>query len=482
MKPFARLREIHLRRPWWYQWLRRLGYALLLAVVAGGIRYVYRHHKVTTQLQEALDELDRTDPGWRLQDIEAAREVIPDDENSAACVREVARLLPPGWPPKPVDDALQHLDPPARLRADQYATLCETLDAVKPARDEARKLAQLPRGRHRIVYLRNVMNTMLKDQQDVRVAVRLLVFDALQCAEEGDLSAAVTACRAALHAARSIGDEPLFLTQLVRVACVAIACDSLERVLAQGEPDPVELAGLQRLFEQEEAFRGLRIAVRGERAFQHEMFDALETGDVRMSQFAGNDRTPPSFEERFLGWYIQDNFRAEHPLLLSLLSRRLAELDLPSQDQEQAERAFVEEVRALPRDAVLARLLLPTVYQVGEVFRRRDAYLRCMAATLAAERYRRAQGDWPASLEQLAPLWIAAVPADPYDGKPLRYRRLEDGVVVYSVGRDREDNGGTLDRADRIRPGTDLGYRLWDVKHRRQPPAAPPVQPPGANQ
>jgi hypothetical protein len=68
------------------------------------------------------------------------------------------------------------------------------------------------------------------------------------------------------------------------------------------------------------------------------------------------------------------------------------------------------------------------------------------------------------------------VPTDPFDGRPLRYRRLADGVVVYSVGDDRADDGGTL--ADDFPPpaGTDLGVRLWDVPHRRQPPPgeAPP--------
>jgi hypothetical protein len=105
-----------------------------------------------------------------------------------------------------------------------------------------------------------------------------------------------------------------------------------------------------------------------------------------------------------------------------------------------------------------------------------------MMVCLAVERYRQARGDWPASLDKLVPGYLAFVPLDPLDGKPLRYRRLADGVVVYSVGPDREDNGGTLDRDNPTRAGTDLGYRLWDVKQRRQPPkpVMPPVPPQGA--
>ena len=98
-----------------------------------------------------------------------------------------------------------------------------------------------------------------------------------------------------------------------------------------------------------------------------------------------------------------------------------------------------------------------------------------MAACLAAERYRQARGRWPDSLADLVPGQLAALPLDPYDGQPLRWRRLPYGIVIYSVGRDGEDNGGKLDRANPYTQGTDLGVELWDVPHRRQPPQPPTV-------
>jgi hypothetical protein len=74
---------------------------------------------------------------------------------------------------------------------------------------------------------------------------------------------------------------------------------------------------------------------------------------------------------------------------------------------------------------------------------------------------------------------VSGVPADPWDGRPLRYRRLPDGAVVYSVGADGVDNGGHFDRKEPLAEGNDLGFRLWDVKSRRQPPPEPkpPHQP-----
>jgi hypothetical protein len=68
---------------------------------------------------------------------------------------------------------------------------------------------------------------------------------------------------------------------------------------------------------------------------------------------------------------------------------------------------------------------------------------------------------------------LAKVPADPYDGKPLRYRRLKDGVVIYCIGPDGKDDGGTFERDDFWAASTDVGLRLWDVDKRRQPPEPP---------
>jgi len=70
------------------------------------------------------------------------------------------------------------------------------------------------------------------------------------------------------------------------------------------------------------------------------------------------------------------------------------------------------------------------------------------------------------------------IPFDPFDGLPLRYRRLDDGVMIYSISSDGVDNNGNLDTAHPNQPGVDIGYRLWDVAKRRQPPRPKPLAAP----
>jgi hypothetical protein len=63
------------------------------------------------------------------------------------------------------------------------------------------------------------------------------------------------------------------------------------------------------------------------------------------------------------------------------------------------------------------------------------------------------------------------VPNDTFDGKPLRFSRLADGVFIYSAGR---DNGGEIAKARSKNAIGDLGFRLWDLplRHRSVKPGS----------
>lgn len=59
------------------------------------------------------------------------------------------------------------------------------------------------------------------------------------------------------------------------------------------------------------------------------------------------------------------------------------------------------------------------------------------------ERYHLAKGEYPKTLEALAPQFIEKIPHDVIGGGPLHYRRADDGkFVLYSIGwNGRDDNG-----------------------------------------
>lgn len=161
--------------------------------------------------------------------------------------------------------------------------------------------------------------------------------------------------------------------------------------------------------------------------------------------------------------------------MLALMSRWVAIAAIPSWEQKTAERRFDQAIRDVPKTTVLTRLLLPALTKLGEVSRHKHACLRCLTVALAAERYRQANNGWPDSFDKLCPQYLPEVLLDPFDGKPLRYRRVEDGIVIYSVSSDGVDNNGNIDREHPNQAGADIGCRLWDVAKRRQTPRPKPL-------
>ena len=61
---------------------------------------------------------------------------------------------------------------------------------------------------------------------------------------------------------------------------------------------------------------------------------------------------------------------------------------------------------------------------------------------IALEIYRREHGSYPQSLDVLVPHYIPDVPFDRISGDRVRYRIVDGRPVVYSVGADRNDDGG----------------------------------------
>lgn len=103
---------------------------------------------------------------------------------------------------------------------------------------------------------------------------------------------------------------------------------------------------------------------------------------------------------------------------------------------------------------------------------------------IALRRYRLRHGDYPADLSALAPEFLSAIPRDPVDGQPLRYRRNPDGTfLLYSIGKDGKDNGGDPTPAVSTRsldpsmgrdfvwpqPASDAEIQVWEQKNSRNP-------------
>jgi hypothetical protein len=79
---------------------------------------------------------------------------------------------------------------------------------------------------------------------------------------------------------------------------------------------------------------------------------------------------------------------------------------------------------------------------------------------LAHDQFRNVTGRPAVAISELIPEYLPAVPPDPFARQPLRSRRTADeDLVIYSVGPDGIDNGGTFSRYG-FEPYEKTGYDI----------------------
>jgi len=471
-------------------WGRRFIFAgalMLLAILSTCLGIDYH---ADWQLRQALAEADHLDPGWRLEELEARRAVVPAPENAARMVLAVKDLIPEFWYAAGEDQLdsshemqfqINRVLPQHQYTPEMIDFLHAGLERAEPALVEARKLANYPRGRYAVEWEPDYYSTALQ-AINAREPADLLTWDIKLQAQQGDFRAALHSLLAQLNTFRALGDEPSLVAVLVRISGQGIVAWNLERILGKGEADAPDLEQLQRLLLDEANHDLLLLGARADRAGCHHLFQSLAAGkisDFSAADIASLESDKPSSLVK-LSWHIPLVRKRQHALILRLQSRFVEIAKLPEQ---QRPAALHEWENQLPQEKNLASVLVMTgLPRVPFACQQAQARLRTTIAALAVERYRLDRGRWPDSLDALCPCYLSSVPVDPFDFEPLRYRRVRDGVVIYSCGPDGEDNGGVIPRRGLDRdPGYDLGFQLWDVDQRRQPPLPPePVPQPDA--
>jgi len=117
------------------------------------------------------------------------------------------------------------------------------------------------------------------------------------------------------------------------------------------------------------------------------------------------------------------------------------------------------------RPNCVGKILLAMLLPAKESILEKKCRLACTSSSTriitACNMCERRNKTLPDSLEALVPEFLDAVPADPFDSKPLRYSKSKG--IVYSVGEDLQDSGGSIE----LRPGDNPNSNallLWRTK------------------
>jgi len=445
--------------------LRRLVLLLVfvLALAGGAVYVAYRWRMSCYELRlvEVRDQVRAEGYPATLAELDASYKPVLPRENAAVPLQKAFDLWGKSWPTgdrPPLaepDWSLvkrgERLDPELSARIGTWLVACRDSLRHLEAASKMKKcrwpvdLAEPPRG------ATPVGPEPPRHGPQVSRAIGLTCLKAAKTADEGRGEEAVGDLITALGVARSLAGEPSVAAHHKLRLNLEVIGRATERVLQAPRVRPTGLDRLQRALFEAEHPGSLSRAVAGARAAG---LDALGRPFDVSSPPAGGPRGPADDEEapselkaRLLAHCLKGGFERDLALYAKTMSASVSVAQKPYPERFRLaqglglspgpDAGLTQRVLGVPRLAMISPVAARDACAV--------ALLRLCRTAVAIERFRHASGVRPMKLETMAPEPLPRVPADPFDNKGVRYRRLVKGYRLWSVGPDGKDGLGESD-------------------------------------
>jgi hypothetical protein len=269
-----------------------------------------------------------------------------------------------------------------------------------------------------------------EEYKALREFARLLRAEALQRKRKGNVDGALESCQTILKLCRHMDDEPYLIAFLVQRAIFAIGTRALwDEVLSDADASATAYRAVLAELRAWDIDRAFVRALKGEQVIAGILFY-----DSFRKKLGGCGLFPVSTWIAANQSLTLDFYRQLLPI-----AQKGVPYDRPKISRLIAD--FTQKTQG--RNTILANLHISSVEdRLFDRVTETHALQRVTEVALALRLYRKEHGRYPEDLQALAPKFLPSVPSDPYDGKPLRYRKLQKGFKVWSVGGNRKDDGG----------------------------------------
>ena len=315
-----------------------------------------------------------------------------------------------------------------------------------------------------------IAGTLVTQYQEMQKMARVLQTDVFRMAESDNADLVTQDFNAMLGLGPQAAEMPMLLRGLVGLALNRLACNTLEEFLS-GYPDLLSDQQLKTIAEKMES-HSLRKLVRvdGELAFKKDLIQRIYSddgaGDGRLTD-EGLAAIPDLFAMPQAG-----TSGARNPLvsmLVKIVGPGVAFVSCSRKDLERAVEGAMDEWRAAvgvpfyeqanrepdyfeqlidkhASNSIAAKTfigwLMPAVKLCSVAGERAECYRNGTLIGLAAYRFRLRHDRFPETADELVPEFLEQVPVDMVTGQPLHYRLQDGEPLIYSVGQDRDDDGG----------------------------------------
>jgi hypothetical protein len=260
-----------------------------------------------------------------------------------------------------------------------------------------------------------------------------------------------------LHLTDACKDEPLLISQFVRMAQLGLSLQPIAEGMNQwSEP---QLRSLQARLARYDFCADARRGLSAERFWSSAIIEGIRRSPEKLNMLGAMSGGQHSgFELGALlmraapkGWFNFEQLNCacmtDECLLptIDLAARRIS----PRLSRGADERIVGLTKRSLAglyfNHLFFCSFLVPGTSRAAQKAAFGQTAIDCALIACALERYHRQHGQFPESLGALQPQFIQELPHDIVNGEQLKYRRAETGhYVLYSVGWNETDDGGIV--------------------------------------
>jgi hypothetical protein len=276
---------------------------------------------------------------------------------------------------------------------------------------------------------------LLPEYAAMREIARMLAGRAILENADGQPLAALDTIAEGMRVAKHAGEDPVTIAALVQIAIMGIMDRPFREIVSSHIDDPtildkalVVMKGFPPAPDMETAFRG------------EVVFCRVTVNQLRKNPSAFSLPLKREFTDTGLGRDVIDACEAR---VLSLWRRNYSMLRATRNDTLDRYRQLevigneLEHLNGKPTYE-LADILFPVLSQAQSAVLRTETHGRLRALLISLARYHERHRKFPDALSDVS----SNPPFDPFTNKPLIYRRIPTGFILYSVGENFKDDGG----------------------------------------
>lgn len=322
------------------------------------------------------------------------------------------------------------------------------------------------------LHYRSGFSMLLPHLARLKSAAQVLLAAALHDVHQGQLDAAFAKLNGMLALVEVEKDEPIIISQLVRIALAHIAFAATWQALQHDGWTDAQLAQLQRTWTGFSFPPAMEKAMSMERAIAAIEYERFRNSDLPLSQMFDGAAAGPATTPGWLTWNGLADLFEDFPQTLhdhaltpvwkfawshhdelyycKILQRMLeAHREVLSQRDGATLPARMEriaETARTPYDRMrffVAPMLYPALTKAFQRAWIAQATAELAVTAIAIKRFELRHGRFPGSPGELVPDFLARCPIDYMDGKELKYcLEADSSFRLYSVGIDGKDDGG----------------------------------------